>query len=119
MDAARRELEEECGLSTSAHVEFHPVSYTTTDAIYEDEGGRVLYHYVIAQTMAAVNEEGVRSARASDDAADLGWFTLEEIRGGKVPTTGSGSLVKLVTLCERLVRAGLLEAQPPEPAGAR
>ena len=102
-------------VSCASHVTFHPATYTTTDAIYteggEDGDRRVLYHYVIAQTMCAVNAEGVRAAAASDDAADLGWFTLSEMKLGKVPM--GPKTTKLVEMLEGLVEAGVVKACPP------
>ena len=61
--------------------------------------------------MCAVSEDGKRIAAPADDAADLGWFTLKEMKDGKVPM--GSKTPELVALCEGLVRAGVLDARAP------
>ena len=72
-DAVRRELEEEtrvrCG--TLTFVDFHNI-------IMRDDDGVVERHYVLA-VFAGHAERGL--AIAGDDAAAVGWYTLEELEG--------------------------------------
>lgn len=70
-EAARRETREECSIEIKVVRVLDAV-----DNIVRDPGGRVRYHYVIIDLVAAyVGGE----LKAGSDAADCGWFTPEEI----------------------------------------
>ena len=71
-DCARRELLEETRLSADA---LNPVG--ARDRIARNESGDITHHFVIVTFLAsAFNGEAV----ASDDAADIGWFSIDEMR---------------------------------------
>jgi len=77
LEAARRELREETGLEARA-VEY----LTNVDVIRRDEAGRVIVHYLLAAVLCA---DPVGSAKADDDAMDVGWFPVEAVRSGTLP----------------------------------
>jgi len=89
MAAAVRELREETAL-TLADVDFREAPFTSTDAVNwvagpgggVGSGGAVRYHYVISQCLAQARDPDAARAKAEagDDAAALGWFTMEEMR---------------------------------------
>ncbi len=67
----RREVREECGGECEPLEVFHSV-----DRIYEDEDGRVRFHYVIVDVLARwVSGE----ALAGTDASEVGWFDVQEL----------------------------------------
>jgi ADP-ribose pyrophosphatase YjhB (NUDIX family) len=72
-DAARREVAEETGLE----IEVLGV-VDIADSIHRDSEGRVQYHYTLIDVFA---EAAPGAANASDDAAEVGWFSLEELEG--------------------------------------
>ena len=76
--AAARELFEETAPG-ERDVRFIQAPFTSTDAIYRDDSGKVRFHYVISQCIALAEPGALKRARAGDDASDLGWFTLEEM----------------------------------------
>ena len=74
--AAEREILEETGLTIRAR---EPAF--TFDVVVRDDHGAVRYHYVIVDLMA----DYVRgNPRSGDDALDVGWFAVEDIRKVKV-----------------------------------
>ena len=73
IEAARREVREETGLEL-ARVEF----LTVVDSIGRDGQGRVRWHYTLIDVWG---EAAPGEARASDDAAELAWFGLDELEG--------------------------------------
>ena len=75
--AVRREILEECTLDVTVG----DVAIIL-DRITRGPDGAVLSHYLIVDFWATASHE---RARASSDASDVGWFTLEEIR--RLPTT--------------------------------
>lgn len=72
-DAARREIREETGLE----IEVLGV-VDVVDSIQRDDDGRVRYHYTLIDVVA---EAASDAAEASDDAAAVGWFSLDELAG--------------------------------------
>lgn len=77
LDAARRELHEETGLEARA-VEY----LTNVDVIRRDEAGKVIVHYLLAAVLCA---DPVGTPQADDDAMDVAWFPIEEVRAGALP----------------------------------
>ncbi|MEM9678404.1 MAG: NUDIX hydrolase [Pseudomonadota bacterium] len=78
IEAVTREVREETRLVIES-----PVFNTYIDIILHDDAGAVERHFVLAM-FAAVSHSGL--AVAGDDAAALGWFTLDEMAG--LPLTG-------------------------------
>mmetsp|Transcript_78955 Transcript_78955/g.157796 ORF Transcript_78955/g.157796 Transcript_78955/m.157796 type:complete len:194 (+) Transcript_78955:75-656(+) len=106
MAAASRELLEETGLGPS-EVKFAPRPFTSTDAIYKDEENITRFHYVISQTFAFAARGSEVRAIAGDDAAAVGWFSIEEMKQmshpGVVPV-----MIGVVCQAEKLVNSGFL-----------
>lgn len=73
IEAARREVREETGLEL-ARVEL----LTVVDSIGRDEQGRVRWHYTLIDVWA---EAAAGEAVPGGDAAEVGWFGLDELEG--------------------------------------
>ncbi len=71
VEAARRELREECGIEISP-----PAIFTTVDILDYDDAGRIRYHYIVLELQARW-ESG--EPVAGDDALAVGWFRLAEL----------------------------------------
>lgn len=71
-DAARREVEEECGLKVRI-----AGLVGVLDRITRDAGGRVRYHYVLVDHLA-VPESNDR-VTAGSDAAEVRWVAIDEV----------------------------------------
>ena len=102
--SAKREVEEETGLSKT-NLLFNPFSYTTTDAIFKDEEGKIIFHYVIAQYMSLLlgsKEWSENQVKANDDAIDHQWVSFYEL-----PTLDLGSSTMVTTVNKQL--SGLFE----------
>ncbi|MBB2202795.1 NUDIX hydrolase [Gluconacetobacter tumulisoli] len=104
MQAAERELREETGFDSRAEGVL-----TAFDVLDEDDAGAIRFHYVIVAVRCA--DTGAQALRAADDALDVGWFTLEQIRAA--PARMSPGLLELATLA--LSSRGI--APWPTPAG--
>lgn len=85
--AARREVREETGLD----VEVLGV-VDVVDSIQRDADGRVRFHYTLIDVVAQSDGDG---ATAGDDAAAVGWFSLDELAG-----------LALWSETERIIRLG-------------
>lgn len=72
-DTALRELQEETGI-----VARHPQLFATYDLPSRDSAGQLTSHFMLSVFLVEADEQA--AALAADDAADAGWFTLEEIR---------------------------------------
>ena len=72
-DTALRELQEETGI-----VARHPQLFATYDLPSRDSAGQLTSHFLLSVFLVEADEQA--AAFAADDAADAGWFTLEEIR---------------------------------------
>ncbi|MEH3126000.1 NUDIX hydrolase [Agrobacterium cavarae] len=70
---ALRELQEETGI-----VARHPQLFATYDLPSRDSAGQLTSHFLLSVFLVEADEQ--TAALAADDAADAGWFTLEEIR---------------------------------------
>ena len=104
--AAKRELAEETGLSAAsgASLRWSAAPFTTTDAIFWDESGTCVYHYLIAQMFAQLGDDSQR-LRAGDDADDARWWTLEEIEAASSAEQVSQNVVDVVNRAEELYQA--------------
>lgn len=71
-EAAIRELKEETDL-TATNMKFAKIR----DRITYDDHGTLKYHFVLA---TFVTNAFTGQAKALDDAADIGWFSLEEMK---------------------------------------
>lgn len=69
--AAAREIFEETGVTI---IPGQPIY--TFENIQRDENGDVQFHYVIVDLMAEFKEGELK---AGDDAADVGWFSIDEM----------------------------------------
>ncbi len=72
-DTALRELQEETGI-----VARHPQLFATYDLPSRNSAGQLTSHFLLSVFVVEADEQA--AALAADDAADAGWFTLEEIR---------------------------------------
>ncbi|MBB2176949.1 NUDIX hydrolase [Gluconacetobacter johannae] len=104
MQAAERELREETGFDTQAQGVL-----TAFDVLDRDDAGAIRFHYVIVAVRCA--DTGGQAPCAADDALDVGWFTLDQIRAA--PGRMSPGLLELATLA--LSDRGI--APWPTPAG--
>ncbi len=77
---ALREFEEETGIRAS-----NPRLFATYDLKTHAVDGSVASHFLLSVFRVEADSNAV--AIAADDAADLGWYTLEEIR--RLPTPQS------------------------------
>jgi ADP-ribose pyrophosphatase YjhB (NUDIX family) len=74
--ALRREIQEECGLDVAVGD-----LAIVLDRISRNSDGSVRSHYLILDFWATPTDGAARpTIRASSDAADAGWFTLDEMR---------------------------------------
>lgn len=77
---ALREFAEETGIKAR-----EPELYATYDLKQHDASGLLTSHFLLS--VFRVQADGDAVAVAADDAADLGWFTVDEIR--RLPTPQS------------------------------
>ncbi|MDQ1198100.1 NUDIX domain-containing protein [Agrobacterium sp. SORGH_AS 787] len=75
---ALRELLEETGIRAS-----HPQLFATYDLPSHDAEGRLTSHFLLSVFLVEADEQA--AVLAADDAADAGWYTLEEIRALPAP----------------------------------
>ena len=104
LDAAARELVEETGLVGA----WHSHSFTSSDAIYSDNVGRTLFHYLIAQTFCLV--DAAAEPVAADDALDARWWTVDEVINA-APGAIGGDVARVLLRSEALFGAGLLPCE--------
>ncbi|KAM3568061.1 hypothetical protein VYU27_009809 [Nannochloropsis oceanica] len=117
LSAAAREAREETGL-THEDLRFYPYAVCTTDAIYwreKDADGKrekeVQFHYVITHQAAWITTGAVERARAGDDAAEVAFKTLEELKTMTLDGTLVGSVCDVVMRVERLVSKGVINVE--------
>ncbi len=77
-ETALREFEEETGISAR-----DPRLFAVYDLKTHAADGSVSSHFLLSVFRVDADREAI--AQAADDAADLGWFTIEEIRRLPVP----------------------------------
>jgi ADP-ribose pyrophosphatase YjhB (NUDIX family) len=78
VDAARREVEEECGLKVRI-----AGLVGVLDRVTRDADGRVRYHWVLVDYLAV--PESNDTITAGSDAAEVRWVTIEEVE--RLPIT--------------------------------
>ena len=96
-DAALREFEEETGI-----IARNPRLFETYDLRSHASDGTLTSHFLLSVFLVDADEDAV--AEAADDAAAIGWYTLEEVRTLPVPAS-------VLECVERLV-AAKAEARP-------
>lgn len=77
-ETAVREFFEETGIAVT-----DPELFATYDLKTESEAGDVLSHFFLSVFL--VQADTLTEAVAADDAADPGWYTVDEIRALPVP----------------------------------
>ncbi|WP_025659851.1 NUDIX domain-containing protein [Rhizobium sp. IBUN] len=77
-ETALRELEEETGIKAR-----NPHLFATYDLKTHAPDGAVVNHFFLSVFRVEADETAI--GLAADDAADIGWFTVEEIRRLPVP----------------------------------
>lgn len=77
-ETALREFAEETGIAAR-----NPRLFATYDLPTWADDGTLLSHFFLSVFLIDADEEAV--AEAADDAAAIGWYTLEEIRALPVP----------------------------------
>jgi ADP-ribose pyrophosphatase YjhB (NUDIX family) len=77
-ETALREFAEETGIGAR-----NPRLFETYDLLTRADDGAVSSHFFLSVFLVDADEDAV--AEAADDAADIGWFTLDEIRALPVP----------------------------------
>ena len=111
IDCALREVLEETAIPTVA-LQVHPAPITSTDAIYHDPEGALLFHYVLSQVFAWVDESQlpVGVPQAGDDADAVEWVSLADIQ-----SLGQGKIVpqvaEIAMMAEELIRCGFIKQQ--------
>ena len=77
-ETALRELAEETGV-----IARNPRLFATYDLPSHDNAGQLTSHFFLSVFPVEADEDAL--VMAADDAADAGWYTLEEIRALPVP----------------------------------
>ncbi|WP_284776711.1 NUDIX domain-containing protein [Agrobacterium sp. lyk4-40-TYG-31] len=77
-ETALRELAEETGV-----IARHPRLFATYDLPSHDDAGQLTSHFFLSVFTVEADEDAL--VTAADDAADAGWYTLEEIRALPAP----------------------------------
>jgi 8-oxo-dGTP diphosphatase len=95
VDAARREVEEECGLKVRV-----AGLVGTLDRVTRDADGRVRYHWVLIDYLAF--PESNDTITAGSDAAEVRWVLIDEV--DRLPITDG--LVDMIRRAAALSAAG-------------
>lgn len=110
MEAARRELWEETGLSQESLQWCSTGPIMSSDSIIRDAvNDKIRFHYVISQCFAEVKQSSIDvKLIASDDAADAKWWTPSQISQGVKDGKVTPGVEKVITRAESMHLAGLL-----------
>ena len=120
LDAAKRELQEETGLTTTMQqtnewtLKWHEDGpFTCSDSIHQPTTeGMKGFHYVISQCFAEVIAIAPSSSpphiEARDDAMDAKWWSAEDIQHGEDQGSVSDGVLKVIERSELLYEKGLL-----------
>ncbi len=79
-ETALREFTEETGIAAR-----NPRLFETYDLVTHTEDEAVSSHFFLSVFLVEADDDAV--AEAADDAAAIGWYSLEEIRGLPVPAS--------------------------------
>ena len=92
-ETALREFQEETGIAA-----YDPILFATYDLKTEARNGEIESHFFLS--VFTVKADASSEAIAADDAADQGWYTLEQIRRLPVPASVLDCVDKLATLAK-------------------
>lgn len=119
LDAAKRELVEETGLSASGItnsqsdrliLRWHSNGpFACSDSIHHSESKGVSFHYVISQCFAELQSNTPPNIIASDDAMDARWWSVDEMKDAEDEGTVTRGVVSVLERSEKLYVSGLLE----------
>ena len=107
LDGAKRELQEETGLTTKQSAydlrwhEFGP--FACSDSIHDK------FHYVISQCFAEVISSTIPKIQASDDADDARWWNVQELKEAEDTGLVSKGVHQILERSEILYTKGLLD----------
>ncbi len=90
-ETALREFFEETGIRA-----YDPKLFATYDVKTEDEEGKIQSHFFLSVFTVSADRNVI--ALAADDAADQGWYSLEEIRDLPVPPSVLDCVERLAAL---------------------
>lgn len=118
LDAAKRELMEETGLSASDATNSQPNEislrwhsngpFACSDSIHINESSGVAFHYVISQCFAELKSTIKPNIVASDDAMDARWWSVDQMKDAEEKGTVTKGVVSIVERSEHLYGSGLL-----------
>lgn len=121
LDAAKRELMEETGLTTSVStiikqdrciLRWHTDGpFACSDSIHHSQTSGVSFHYVISQCFAEVTSSSPPNIIASDDAMDARWWSVDEMKDAENEGTVIEGVGSVVERSEKLYTSGLLECE--------
>lgn len=89
-EAALREFKEETGITAR-----DPRLFETYDLRSHATDGALTSHFLLSVFLVDADKDAI--AEAADDAADIGWYTLEEIRSLPVPASVLECVEKLAS----------------------
>lgn len=92
-ETALREFFEETGIAAHS-----PALFATYDLETRNDAGVLVSHFFLS--VFRVSADATTQAIAADDAADAGWFSLEEIRALAVPPSVLDCVERLAALAE-------------------
>ncbi|MBM7049348.1 MULTISPECIES: NUDIX hydrolase [Rhizobium] len=97
-DAALREFKEETGITAR-----NPRLFETYDLRSHSADGTLTSHFLLSVFLVDADKDAI--AEAADDAAAIGWYSMEEIRALPVPAS----------VLECVERIAATRTQPPPP----
>ena len=107
LDGAKRELQEETGLTTKQSTydlrwhKFGP--FACSDSIHDK------FHYVISQCFAEVISSTIPNIQALDDADDARWWSAQEVKEAEDAGLVSKGVLRILERSETLYTNGLLD----------
>ena len=110
LEAAKRELWEETGLSKDSLDWCETGPITCSDSIiYDNDNTVVLFHYVISQCFAQTESQSpLPILTADDDAADAKWWKFKDIQKGIHDGIITPGVERVILRAEHMHQAGLL-----------
>jgi 8-oxo-dGTP pyrophosphatase MutT (NUDIX family) len=105
--AGAREVLEETQIPSNM-LRFHPIPYLSTDAIYRDAKGDLMFHYVISHCFAWMIDLKF-NAIASDDLMAVRWVTVPEIKQQRQDNQLLNELMDVILHAEKLISCGVID----------